>query len=276
MQAIEQTQPLPFRVIRPRVAARPIVAHIPHGSTWIPAEVRASILLSDVDLAAELVRMTDWRTRELYAWTGRLGATRFANGLSRLVVDPAAGRGRFTDDAQEPMAEVGQGAVYTRTSLGGPLRREDQAARQALLDRYFHPYHAALDALVASALARFGRCLVLDCHSFATLPLPSEPDQAPGRPDVCIGTDPFHTPPSLVSLLVAALQREGFTVEVDRPFAGALVPLRWYGRDARVSAVMLEVRRGLYCDECTGEASPLMRDVSRRLERAVAGAVGEL
>ncbi len=36
---------------------------------------------------------------------------------------------------------------------------------------------------------------------------------------------------------------------------------------------MLEVRRGLYCDERTGEASPSMRGVSRRLERAVAGAV---
>ena len=78
---------LPFRVIRPRVAARPIVAHIPHGSTVIPDDVRAGILLSDAHLAAELVRMTDWRTRELYAWMGRLGATRFANGLARLTLD---------------------------------------------------------------------------------------------------------------------------------------------------------------------------------------------
>ncbi len=127
---------------------------------------------------------------------------------------------------------------------------------------------------MAATLARFGRCLVLDCHSFATIPLPSEPDQAPGRPDVCIGTDPFHTPPSLVSALAAALRREGFSVAVDRPFAGALVPLRWLWRDARVSAVMLEVQRGLYCDERTGEALPSMRGVSRRLERAVAEAVG--
>jgi len=223
-------EPLPFRVIRPRVAARPIVAHIPHGATHIPDDVRAGILLSNADLAAELVRMTDWHTRELYAWTGRLGATRFANGLSRLVVDPAAGRGRFTDDAQEPMARVGQGAVNTRTSLGGQLRLEDPAARQGLLERHFLPYHAALDALVASTLARFGRCLVLDCQSFPTEPLPSEPDQAPGRPDVCIRTDAFLTPPLLVSALAAALGREGFHVEVDRRFAGALVPLRWYGR----------------------------------------------
>jgi len=79
------------------------------------------------------------------------------------VVDPE----RFADDAQEPMAAVGQGAVYTRTSLGRQLRLEDPAARLLLLERYFEPYHAALDALVASTLARFGRCLVPDCHSFA-------------------------------------------------------------------------------------------------------------
>ena len=36
-----------------------------------------------------------------------------------------------------------------------------------------------LTALVAEALEAFGTCLVLDAHSFATVPLPHEPDQDP-------------------------------------------------------------------------------------------------
>lgn len=257
-----------FRVIASDGEARPIVAHIPHGSTHIPADVRTDILLDDTHLAAELVRMTDWHTQELFAWTGALGATRFVNDLSRLVVDPE----RFPDDADEPMARVGQGVVYTRTSGGRPLRADDPAARAALIDRHFVPYHTALETLVGAHLERFGQCLVIDCHSFGTAPLPSEPDQAPSRPDICIGTDAFHTPAALAQALVDCFASEGFAVDVNRPFAGALVPLRWYGTDTRVSAVMIEVRRGLYCDEATGVKLPGFEAVADRIRRAVTGA----
>ncbi len=146
------------------------------------------------------------------------------------------------------------------------------------MGRWYVPYHAALTGLVGQALATFGRCLVIDGHSFATVPLPAEPlpaepDRDPGRPDVCLGTDPFHTPRRLVTALRAALEADGFRVAVDRPFAGALVPLRWYGADARVTAVMLEVRRGTYMDESTGEPLPGFDAVAAGLGRAVAGAL---
>ena len=39
---------------------------------------------------------------------------------------------------------------------------------------------------------------------------------------------------------------------VNRPFAGALVPMRFYQADARVQAVMIEVNRSLYMDEKSG------------------------
>jgi N-formylglutamate amidohydrolase len=115
---------------------------------------------------------------------------------------------------------------------------------------------------------------VLDCHSFATIPLPSEADQDPERPDVCLGTDPFHTPNELVEALALRLRGEGFRVAVDRPFAGTIVPLRWYGTDPRVTSVMLEVRRGLYMDEATGEPLGAFDDVAARLEGAVGLALG--
>ena len=260
----------PFAILAPAAPWRPIVAHVPHASTVIPPGVRAGILLDDEELAAELVRLTDHGTDRLFAWLGGAGATRLVNGRSRLVVDPE----RFADDADEPMAAVGQGAVYTRTTDGRPLRAPDDAARATLLAGVFVPYHAALTALVGEALDRAGECLVVDCHAFATAPLPSEADQAPGRPDVCIGTDGFHTPPGLVAGLRDALVAEGFRVAVDRPFAGSIVPGTWYRRDARVRSVMLEVRRGLYCDEATGEPAAAFDDVAARLERAVRAAIG--
>jgi N-formylglutamate deformylase len=213
--------------------------------------------------------MTDRHTDRVFAWIRDLGGTLFVNRVSRLVVDPE----RFPDDAAEPMAAVGQGVVYTRTSGGEALRAVDAAERARLLDRWYAPYHAALSGLVEGTLETFGRCLVLDAHSFASVPLPSEPDRDPDRPDVCLGTDPFHTPPALVAALRDGLVAEGVRVAVDRPFSGSLVPLRWYRSDARVASVMLEVRRGTYMDEATGEALPAIDDVAARLRRAVEAAL---
>lgn len=261
----------PFRVVRPRVAPVPVVAHVPHAGTWIPAEERAAILLDDSALGHELLVMTDHGTDALFGWVVGRGATALVNQWSRLVLDPE----RFEDPALEPMEQVGQGAVYTRTADGRPLRAPDAATRADLVDRLYRPWHRALSDLVAASLDAFDACLVLDCHSFGSVPLPSEADQDPDRPDVCVGTDPWHTPPGLADALETALRAEGFVVRRDSPFGGALVPLERHRRDRRVRAVMLEVRRDLYCDESTGALRAGWGDVAARLERAavVAGLV---
>jgi N-formylglutamate amidohydrolase len=246
------------------------VGHVPHASRVLPPAERSRLRLDDAALEAELLRLTDAHTDRLFGWIPGLGGALLVNRTSRLVVDPE----RFAEDEREPMSRVGQGAVYTRTTDGRPLREVDDAERQRLLAAWFEPYHAALTALVESTLGRFGRCLILDGHSFASVPLPSEADQDPDRPDICIGTDPIHTPPVLVAALRDGLAAAGFRVAVDRPFAGTLVPLRWYGTDPRVQSVMIEVRRDRYLDEATGVPLPALDGVAGRLRDAARAALG--
>lgn len=80
-----------------------------------------------------------------------------------------------------------------------------------------------------------------------------ETDQGTARRDICIETDAFHTPETLTAFACAAVRESGYSVEENRPFAGAFVPMAYYGRDARVSSIMVQVKRGLYMDERTGE-----------------------
>jgi hypothetical protein len=61
----------------------------------------------------------------------------------------------------------------------------------------------------------------------------------------------------------------GWRVAVDRPFAGALVPMRFYRKDLRVRAVMIEVRRGSYMDERSGERLPGFDDVREQVSRVL-------
>lgn len=257
-------------VRRPTGEARPVIVHLPHASTVIPPDVRAELTLSDEELAEELLRITDHHTDGLFGDLVELGATLFVNDRSRLVFDPE----RFLDDALEPMAARGQGVVYWRGTQGQPIREPSAELQERRVAELYRPYHAALDALVAECLASFGECLVIDGHSFASEPLPSEIDQTPGRPDICIGTDRLHTPVALAAALESAFAAEGFQVRRDAPFAGTFVPGGSYGQDARVRSVMIEVRRGLYIDEATGERLPSFDHVRAVITRAVAGALG--
>ena len=78
------------------------ILHMPHSAVGIPADVRATLRLSNEELDRELLLMTDWYTDELFALPASEAVTvRFP--LSRLVLDPE----RFLDDPKEPMAARG-------------------------------------------------------------------------------------------------------------------------------------------------------------------------
>jgi N-formylglutamate deformylase len=242
-----------------------VVVHIPHASLVVPNDVAAGLLLTPAELEHELLVMTDRYTDELFALPASL-ATTVAFPVSRMVVDPE----RFTNDESEPMARKGMGVVYERTAAGGPLRRPPSAdERRRLLARFYEPHHAALTTAVEAALAAHGRCLLIDGHSFPTRPLPHEDDQDPDRPDICIGTDASHTPAWLRDTAVRAFEELGWSVAVDRPFAGALVPMRFYRRNVRVCSVMVEVRRDLYMDEGLGARLPDFDEVRERFLTAL-------
>jgi N-formylglutamate deformylase len=221
-----------------------LIFNIPHASTHIPDDVRAELLLDDDALTNELRVLTDHFTDKLFGVLARPGDSIVTCPVSRLVVDVE----RFADDALEPMHARGMGAVYTKTHNGGVLRTS-MHSREALLQRYYHPHHAALHQAVETHLLAQGEAVIIDCHSFPERALPYESNQELHRPEICLGTDSFHTHDKLTHAVEHEYQNAGFEVARNTPFAGALVPLEYYGRDRRVQSIMIEVRRDAYMDE---------------------------
>jgi N-formylglutamate deformylase len=241
------------------------VLHIPHSSRFVPADVLPQFRLSGEQMEAEIVRMTDSFTDELFNFRG---AVRIIFPVCRLVVDPE----RFLDDSLEPMSSVGLGTVYTRSSQGTALRYPlSPEEKQDLIEKYYLPHHAALTAAVKTALASRVRCLIIDCHSFPSVPLPCEPDKSPDRPDICLGTDAFHTPGRLVSEAENLFKTAGFSLKLNSPYEGTIVPLDYYRTNKSVSSLMIEVNRRLYMDEKTGHKIPAFTTVQTKTQAILTG-----
>ena len=222
-----------------------VVYHAPHTSTHVPSEHRRVLQLDDATLQHELNRLTDHRIDELLVPPSNRQHT-LTSPVSRIVIDME----RFPDDAMEPASKVGMGVIYTKTTTGAPLRDPPTPTERGdLMDAYYWPHHERLHTLTAQAQERAGTALILDLHSFPSVPLPTETSGGGVRPDICIGTDGFHTPPPLIESLRDAFSQAGLRVAVDDPFSGTIVPTNAYRSDPRVASVMIEVNRRVYLDE---------------------------
>ena len=257
-----------------------VVLHLPHVSTFVPDAHRRELLVDDEQLEREHALLVDHHALELFL-DGRCTVPHVRANASRLVVDVE----RFWDDDKEPAAQVGFGAVYKKTTRGTALRG-DVVRTDPLLMRHSQ-HHARLAAAIGETLEDHGRCLVVDCHTFPDTVLPFEGlgaaaegtagaaarTQGPRkRPDICIGTDPQHTPKEVTQAFADAFAAEGWSVDVDHPFAGALVPEPFHGEDDGVWAVMVEVNRRI-CRDASGPVDGPDHPVAQRVRACLARAL---
>lgn len=228
-----------------KIGILPVLVHIPHSGTNIPDEINRKFTIPTRAIKDELLSMTDHFTDQLFYSKSLVMRV---NGLSRLVVDPE----RFRNDADEPMSLHGKGAIYTKTLQGIPLRELTKKESDDLLENYYDVYHNRLNYEVEQLIKYHDKCLIIDGHSFPSEPFSYEDNENEARPDFCIGTCSFHTPINIVNTVIEFFESNGYSVEVDFPFSGTMVPLPYYLADRRVSSIMIEVNRKLYMDESAG------------------------
>ena len=221
-----------------------VIVHIPHSSTDIPEEYKKLFVVDDETLSKELLLMTDRYTDELFE---RENSIVFP--VSRLVCDVE----RFRNEADEEMSPKGMWVCYEKTSDGKQLKICTNEHKNEILTRYYDVHHRKLTEAVELVLEEHGECIIIDAHSFSSTPLPHEPSHETPRPDICIGTDDFHTPYQLLEFCKDFFEAKGYSVAINQPFSGTVVPVDYYGKNKQVESVMIEINRNLYMDEQTGE-----------------------
>ena len=245
----------------------PLILHIPHSQVAIPASLKREFVVRHKKLSAHLAASTDHFTDELFD-INLPNTQALIFPISRLAVDPE----RFELDALEPMAACGLGVLYERGHDGNVIRQPITGARrEEILAAWYRPHHHWLTHSVDDALARAPRALVIDCHTFPDVPFAMDADQKVPRPDVCIGTAGIHTPAWLVRAATKWCKSQGWSVRVDAPYSGSIVPLKYNGKDRRVLSIMIEINRARYMELQGTQA--LRRASFKKSKRFVAGLV---
>ena len=249
----------------------PFIFHIPHSSFEIPTKYLADFAISKDELESEKIKMTDSYTDELFIDCVADGDEKIIFPVSRLLVDVE----RFSKDDKEPMAEIGMGMLYRSCHDLSELRSSN-AFNKELKTTYYDQHHKAFTGLVDGQLKSYAEVLIIDCHSFPTKPWPYERNQTGDRPEICIGTDAFHTTTEIEVALTNAFRKQGFDVNLDTPFSGSIVPMKFYQKDERVKSIMIEIRRDLYMDEATGGRNLSFTKTKQKVQSAISNFRREL
>ena len=223
-----------------------LILHIPHSSIEIP--LLDGYTSNQEQINQEIIKLTDWYTDELFDSTYD---DKIIAPFSRIFCDVE----RFVDDDFEVMAKVGMGVLYEKFDNGDLLRKVTPEFKGVVLNNYYWKHHNRLTKIVKDGLKQFNSCLILDCHSFPSSPLTRALVQDSKTPDFNIGTDSFHTPKHYIEVSKEFFKSKGYSLGVDTPYTGSIVPMEFYQKDQRVSSIMLEVNRRMYLNEPSNKKS---------------------
>ena len=208
------------------------IFHIPHSSNKIPDFEQ--YVLTEEEVIQEHSLLTDRGTDEIF----KTQFTSLVFPYSRVYCDVE----RLPDE-QEEMFKKGRGFYYTKTDAGKELRLLSDKEK---IKQIYVQWHLQLEAAVEKKLNDFGSATIIDCHSFSDKPFLTDHDQNENRPDFCLGTDDFHTPDFLIKFIKQRLENEGFSVKINSPYAGTIVPLKFYKNNDNVKSIMIEINRKLF------------------------------
>jgi N-formylglutamate amidohydrolase len=245
-----------YRILRPRAQTVPFVVSSPHSGRVYPPEFLAQTRLDPLTLR----RSEDCYVDELFGDVAHLGAPLIQAVFPRAYLDlnrePYELDPELVAEPLPPHANAqsirvagGLGTVARIVADGEPIyaRPLSLTSVMARIDQLYFPFHRELNSLMTRTEQSYGYAVLLDCHSMPSAAM------TPGglaRPDIVLG-DRFGTSadPQMTTIVHNAFVDRGFSVQMNRPYAGGYIT-EHYGRPARGwHALQIEINRGLYMNE---------------------------
>lgn len=234
-----------FNITEPQGNAVPIIVSMPHCGTDFPSDLRSQFkpeLLEDLD-------DTDWFVQQLYDFAPSMGMTMIHAVYHRWVID------LNRDPRSKPLYNDGRlitGLCPTTDFRGENLYKDErpEVSEEEIserMEKYFSPYHNALNELIERMTARFGKVLLWDCHSIRqTVPT----IHSVAFPDLILGDNDGNSCDGLVADVARKnLEHGNWSFRNNFLFKGGYIT-RHYGKPEQGQhALQLEMTKVNYMDD---------------------------
>lgn len=274
-----------FEIVAPPQPIIPLVLASPHSGTRYLPEFLAAARLS----GHALRKSEDSFVDEIFGGSLPCGAPLIKALFPRAFVD--ANREAFELDpemfidtlpdyvnSRSPRVLAGLGTIARIVANGEEIYREKLRFAEVLqrINLYYTPYHQALQRLVEQCRQRFGRCLLIDCHSMPSNRGLDDCELARfARTDFVLG-DCYGTTcaPPITDITEEFLTQCGYRVMRNAPYAGGFTTSHYGIPRSGVHALQIEINRELYMDEATMVRKPFLTTLQHQMTTLIA-ALGE-
>jgi N-formylglutamate amidohydrolase len=239
--------------LRPPKHAGPslVVLSCPHAGRIYPAEFIAASIANITDLRG----LEDFGVDQLIGGALSQGVPCVTNKVTRAYIDvnrpvdaldhlmlsspPAS-----TNAKPSRHVRAGYGLLPRLTAAREVIHRqllpqEEVERRIALVHQ---PYHCALRAALSNACSKFGRAILIDCHS-----MPSHDQQNRPLADIILGDLHHRTIDQKIGKMLTTLIRNaGFSVAWNSPYAGGYITKNYGRTNSSQQSIQIEINRRLY------------------------------
>jgi N-formylglutamate deformylase len=245
-----------YHLTQPPTRNTSVVFASPHSGREYPwSFMRQTVLDAHIIRSSE-----DAFVDQLYEEASNVGAPLLRAGAPRAFIDlnrsceeldPALIHGARKLN-NNPRVASGLGVIPRVVSNGRVIYRNklSMSEAQRRIDKYWRPYHDALQKVLDEAHSLFGQAILIDCHSMPHEAVDVIARSGAPRPDVVLG-DRFGAAAgsAIVEQIESAFVNAGLTVTRNAPFAGAYIT-QHYGRPSRRQhAIQIEIDRSIYMNE---------------------------
>ena len=214
----------------------PILITIPHGSTFVPKELRRLMKLTDFQIKRNSDPFTDeiFDVPNAYIVKGK---------ISRLVVD----LNRAPDDIEMEHQLSNRGVVVSVEMDGNPIYKT-LPSMEVIFERvqkYHYAFHEKIEELKQKTK------FMVDGHSMRSVTPATKPDAGRERADIILGNRHYTTcSRAMTSKIMKFFEDKGYKVKVNDPFTGRYV-IGYHCSRSGFPGIQVEVNEKLFMDTKT-------------------------